>query len=311
MDTTTELPPPGPAWGGVLMGVSITAAMLGVHVGQPTGGIVTVLATAVLLVLTAGGRSWLTTDLPSWSMVTMGILALGSAADGTLGLVTVHRVTWILGTIASVLVFTPQAWKLVRGALPRAFPATLPLVTPMVAATNAAQLGHPLPGALCLAASLAAGVPAFILVYLSPGRRPAPPAAATTWIPLGIVGQSSTAALLLTDGTDLTDAGRTYAAVMLTVGVPAALWALRNHWGTLLRHSPVASAATYGPAWWSATFPVGTCSLGTHQLAVSTGAGWLDGVSAALLVLLVLHVTVAAAGLVGALGYRYVTSTGE
>lgn len=311
MDTTTELPPPGPAWAGALMGTSITASMTGTHVGTSAGGVVTVLAGIVLLVLATGGRSWLTTDLPPWSMVTMGVLALGSAADSTLGLVGVHQVTWVVGTVASVIVFTPQAARLVRGTLPRTFPATLPLVTPMVAATNAAQLGHPLPGVLCFAASLITGVPAFLLIYLTAGRRPEPPAAATTWIPLGIVGQSSTAALLLTDGTTLTDAGRTYAAVMLAVGVPAALWALWNHWGTLLRTSPAVSAATYSPAWWSATFPVGTCSLGTHQLSVSTGAGWLDGVSVALLVLLVLHVTLATAGLVGALCQRYVTSTGE
>lgn len=311
MDTTTELPPPGPAWAGALMGIAITASMTGVHVGTPTGGIVTVLAAMVLLVLATGGRSWLTTDLPPWSMVTMGILALGSAADSTLGFVSVHQVTWVVGTVASVIVFTPQAVKLVRGTLPRTFPAALPLVTPMVAATNAAQLGHPLPGILCFAASLLTGVPAFLLIYLGSGRRPAPPTAATTWIPLGIVGQSSAAALLLSDGSSLADVGRIYAGVMLTVGVPAAAWALWNHWGTLLRTSPAASAAAYSPAWWSATFPVGTFSLGAHQLSVSTGVGWLDGVSVVLLVLLVLHVTLAAAGLAVALCQRYVTRTGE
>jgi tellurite resistance protein TehA-like permease len=311
MDTTSELPPPGPAWAGALMGTSITASMAGIHLGTTTGGVVTALAGAVLLVLAAGGRSWLTTDLPAWSMVTMGVLALGSAADTSLGFLGLHRVTWVAGTVASVIVYAPQAAKLVRGTLPRTFPATLPLVTPMVAATNAAQLGHPLPGVLCFAASLAAGVPAFLLVYLAAGRRPAPPAAATTWIPLGIVGQSSAAALLLSDGTTLADAGRVYATVMLCLGVPAAAWALRNHWGTLLRTSPASSVAAYGPAWWSATFPVGTCSLGTHQLSASTGAGWLDVVSVALLGLLVLHVTLATSGLLATLGQRYVTSTGE
>jgi tellurite resistance protein TehA-like permease len=311
MDTTPALPPPGPAWAGALMGTSITASMAGVHLGTPTGGVVTALAGAVLLVLATGGRSWLTTDLPAWSMVTMGVLALGSAADTALGFAGIHRVTWVAGTLASVIVYVPQAVALVRGTLPRTFPATLPLVTPMVAATNAAQLGHPLPGVLCFAASLAAGAPAFVLVYLASGRRPASPAVATTWIPLGIVGQSSAAALLLSGGTALADAGRVYATVMLCLGVPAAAWALRTHWGTLLRTAPAVSVATYGPAWWSATFPVGTCSLGTHQLAVSTGAGWLDAVSATLLAVLVLHVTLATAGLLAALGQRYVTRTGE
>lgn len=275
------------------MGVSVTASMVGIHVGNVAGGIVTIIAALVAVILLSGGRSWRTTDLPAWSMVTMGVLALGSAADSTLGFTTVHLVTWLAGTAAAIVVFVPQSLALVRGRLPCTFPAALPLVTPMVAATNAAQLGHPLPGTICFAASLLTGVPALCLVYLSPGRHPAPPAAATAWIPLGIVGQSATAALLLADST-------AYAGTVLALGIPAALWALRVHWGT--------SLATYSPAWWSCTFPVGTCSLGTHHLALATGAAWLDGVSAALLVLLVLHVALATAGLARQL---YVTSTGE
>ncbi|MEY8566020.1 hypothetical protein AALF15_05545 [Corynebacteriaceae bacterium 7-707] len=320
MDTVTELPPPGPAWGGALMGVSIAATMTGIHVGTTAGAVVTVMAALVLLVLLlpllpgAGRHGWATTDLPSWSMVTMGVLALGSAADTTLGLTTVHQVTWVAGTVGSVAVFVPQVTCVVRGALPLTFRTALPLVTPMVAATNAAQLGHPLPAAVCFWASLAAGVPFFVLVYLAPARRPAGPSAATTWIPLGIVGQSSTAALLVTDGSSLAGTGRLYAGAVLAVGVPAAGWALWNHWGALLRTPPRQSLATVGPAWWSATFPVGTCSLGTHQLAVATGTGWPDAVSAGLLGLLALHIALATAGLaVRALptGQRYVTSTGE
>lgn len=301
MTTATPLPAPGPAWGGALMGVSVTASMVGVHVGSVAGGVVTVVAVLVAVVLLGGSRSWRTTDLPAWSTVTMGVLALGSAADSTLGFTTVHLVTWLVGTVAAGVVFVPQTLALVRGRLPRTFPAALPLVTPMVAATNAAQLGHPLPGTLCFVASLLTGVPALCLVYLTAGRHPGPPAAATAWIPLGIVGQSATAALLLAGCT-------VYAGAVLALGLPAALWALRVHWGSLLRTPPATSLATYGPAWWSCTFPVGTCSLGTHHLSLATGADWLDGVSAVLLALLVLHVALATAGLAGQL---YVTSTGE
>lgn len=290
------LPGPGAAWGGAVMGLSITAALLGVHVGTGVGAVVTAVAAVVLLVLVVGAvRAPKFDDIPAWSMMTMGLLALGSAADTNLGWTGVHVTTWVAGSVAAVVVLAVQCARFVRGEVPAVFPGVLPLVTPMVAATNAAQLGHPLPGTVFFAASLLTALPAFARVYCAEGRRPATEVAATAWIPLGVVGQSSAAALLLTDGATT---GVVYAVAMLCLGVPAGIWAVVNHWGALCRpgHLPAAN-----PSWWAATFPVGTCSLGTHTLAAATGEGWIDAVSAALLVLLCVHVVAATAGVVSRL----------
>jgi tellurite resistance protein TehA-like permease len=288
------LPAPGAAWGGSVMGLSITGSLLATRLpgaGAAAGTAVTAVAAVVLVVLLAGAvRAPRFDDIPGWSMMTMGLLALGSAADTTLGWAGVHVVTWITGSVAAVIVFTVQGLRFLRGRVPALFPGVLPMVAPMVAATNAAQLGHPLPGTVLFLLSLVTALPAFVRVYAGAGRRPAPDLAATTWIPLGVVGQSSAAALLLTDGGPL---GVGYAAVMLGLGVPAAGWALGHHWVALLRPD----RPPFNPSWWAATFPVGTCSLGTHTLAGATGLTWPDAVSAGLLALLCLHVLLAVAGL--------------
>jgi tellurite resistance protein TehA-like permease len=299
-----RLPAPGAAWGGSVMGLSVTGSLLGIHAGAAVGAAVTLAAAAVSVVLLAGAvRAPRFGDIPGWSMMTMGLLSLGSASDTTLGLAGVHTVTWVLGSVAAVAVLLAQSWRFLRGRVPAVFPGVLPLVAPMVAATNAAQLGHPLPGTVLFLLSLSTAAPAFVRVYAGPGRRPGPAVAATAWIPLGVVGQSSAAALLLTGGSVV---GVGYAAVVLGVGVPAAVWAAWNHWGALRRRP------AFTPSWWAATFPVGTCSLGTHLLAQATGAGWPDAVSRVLLALLCLHVAAACAGFVARVWpYRYSTSTGE
>lgn len=285
------LPGPGAAWGGTVMGLSVTASLLGVHVDTGVGAVVAAVAAVVLTVLVAGAvRTPRFDDVPAWSMMTMGLLALGSAADTNLGWAGAHVTTWVVGSVAAVVVFAVQCVRMARGEVPAVFPGVLPLVTPMVAATNAAQLGHPVPGVVFFLASLVTALPAFVRVYLAEGRRPAAEAAATTWIPLGAVGQSSAAALLLTDGGTV---GVVYTVVVLCLGVPAGVWAVVNHWGALLHLSRLPAA---NPSWWAATFPVGTCGLGMHTLAVATGRGRIDVVSAVLLALLCVHVVLATAG---------------
>ncbi|WP_297008477.1 hypothetical protein [uncultured Corynebacterium sp.] len=294
--TAPALPAPGAAWGGAVMGLSVTASLLGLHLGSGAGTAVatavTALAAVVLVVLLLGAvRTPRFDDIPAWSMMAMGVLALGSAADTNLGWTGVHVATWVLGTVAAVTVLAVQSIRLLRGEVPAVFPGVLPLVTPMVAATNAAQLDHPALGTVLFVASLVTALPAFVRVYLGEGRRPQREVAATAWIPLGVVGQSSTAALLLTDGTTV---GVVYAVTLLALGGPAAAWAIVNHWGALT-HLPAAN-----PSWWAATFPVGTCSLGTYTLADATGAGRVDAVSVLLLVLLCVHVVAAVAGVASA-----------
>jgi len=79
----------------------------------------------------------------------------------------------MIGSAAALVVFAVQCTRLVRRKVSAVFPGVLPLVTPMVAATNAAQLGHPLPGSVFFFASLLTALPAFARVYNSAGRRPA------------------------------------------------------------------------------------------------------------------------------------------
>lgn len=184
----------------------------------------------------------------------------------------------------------------------------LPLVAPMVAATASAQLAphagawdstvHGM-GVACFALAWVTAVPTFAFVYVR--TFPTIPAqfATTAWIPLGLVGQSTVAAQLLA-GEQWHFRAMVYGMLMLSVGIPLAGYAIVMHWGTALGSTPM----PYNPTWWASTFPVGTCCLGTHTLAAqSKGSallpwdlGWMDTISAALLVLLLLHVAWAALG---------------
>lgn len=90
-----------------------------------------------------------------------------------------------------------------------------------------------------------------------------------------------------------------YGIAMLSVGIPLAVYALIKHWGAALGGTPM----SYNPTWWASTFPVGTCCLGTHILstqpaALAWGMSWMNGISAALLVMLLVHVTWAAFGVI-------------
>ena len=88
-----------------------------------------------------------------------------------------------------------------------------------------------------------------------------------------------------------------YGVAMLGLGIPLAIYAISKHWGAALGSTPM----SYNPTWWASTFPVGTCCLGTHTLstqpaALALGMGWMDTISAALLVLLLVHVMWATIG---------------
>ena len=138
----------------------------------------------------------------------------------------------------------------------------LALVVPMVAATNAAQLGFIGLGRFSFILVWIIGVPVFVYVYFAlMRRRTTIPVLLghTAWIPVGVVGQSTAAAqLLFPQGF-----GLAYATVMLPLGAAACVFALYHEFRTVRAWAP------YNPAWWGATFPVGTMSLGTHFVAVN------------------------------------------
>lgn len=270
----------GPAWSGALMGTSISATLtytFGLHWLSHA----ILLAATVLLVLVTRKEAFCTRTMPAWGMYSMGLLALGSAYSATLGLWWVHAVLWATGGALSVVTCLWYTLALLRKqAGPAAFTWGLPLVAPMVTATSSAQLGAHLGSELIMHIGMAmfvlawvTGVPTFVVAYL---RAEVPLALrTTTWIPLGIVGQSTAAAHLLWGA-------HTYGAIMLSIGVPLIGYALYRHWS-------VAFVMPYNPSWFASTFPVGTVCLGAHLSG-------FDGAAHLLLGLLLLHLIWAATG---------------
>ncbi|MGJ6981475.1 hypothetical protein ACSDQ9_13255 [Aestuariimicrobium soli] len=98
--------------------------------------------------------------------------------------------------------------------------------------------------AACFVIAWVLGVAIFVVAYRPHWlRQPLPLELSTTaWIPLGIVGQS------------------TAAAIALTIGVPLVAWAV---WCTI---QGFRRGLPFGRTWWSMTFPVGTLALGSHVM---------------------------------------------
>lgn len=310
-----KIPPLGPAWAGALMGLSISSSLIDAHLspvlGRLPAEIMLGVATLVFLALTAGfikyrNPGFHSDDMPAWGMVSMGILALGSAYSLILDAWLIHTVCWAVGTILSLMTCIKYLkYLFFNHPTDPAFALGLPLVAPMVSATSSAQLAtqagewssvvHGV-GVLCFVVALVTGMPIFTFIY----RRTFPKVpinfAATAWIPMGLVGQSTAAAQLLA-GDQWHFRAMVYGVAMLGLGVPLSVYAIAKHWGAALGNTPM----SYNPSWWASTFPVGTCCLGTYTLstqpaALDWGLGWMDTVSVALLVLLLLHVTWAAYG---------------
>lgn len=311
------LPAPGPAWFGAVMGTGILAVLLQ-SVGPGAAGVVSarvvlVLAWVLLVGLTGAfvarcvrragtlSATWVTAaTAPQWGMVSMGVLAVGSATAtvvpvwapqvaGAVG--QVDALLWVLGTALGLATALGLGTSLVgrdHGA-----PTTvwgLAVVPPMVSATTGAALAGTLPVGQTRVALLAASAVCFVLalslagvvfaaVGLHHGRgAPVPLAVATsTWIPLGVLGQSAAAAQGLAQqlGSMSDDVAAAalqrladgYATVVLALALPVVLWAVR----TTVRG--FASRMPFSPGWWALTFPVGTVSLGASRLGESTGLG--------------------------------------
>ncbi|MBK4174965.1 tellurite resistance protein [Corynebacterium macginleyi] len=310
-----KIPPLGPGWAGALMGLSISSSLIDTHFGPVMGRlpaeIMLGVANLVFLALTAGFIKYRTPgfrfeDMPAWGMASMGILAIGSAYSLICDAWLIHTVCWAGGTILSVITCLKYLTFLFSDHPSNpTFIWGLPLVAPMVSATSSAQLVphagewgslvHGV-GVFCFVLAWVAGMPMFTLIYLRTFPKPPLNFAATAWIPMGLVGQSTAAAQLLA-GDQWHFRAMVYGVAMLGLGVPLSLYAITKHWCAALGNTPM----SYNPSWWASTFPVGTCCLGTHTLstqpaALAWGLGWMDTVSAALLVLLLLHVTWAAFG---------------
>lgn len=290
MTKSVQLPPPGPAWAGSLMGTSIAATLTNLHGWPVVPWVFAIIAAGICAYITVG---WLVHRTPAfshlkmgpWGMYAMGILALGSAWTSVTGMDVFQIVTWWVGTALAIWVCLLQ----LRGFEDEPnFTWGLALVAPMVGATGGGQLAvehgpvYWYVGAGCFVLSVVTGIPIFARVYVDVVRgkfAPSGAAAGTAWIPLGIVGQSTAAAQVLFGGWY----GTLHGIVMFSVGIVLVAYAAYRFWPA------IAKWEEYGPGWWGSTFPTGTISLGAHYLALTTGAAWLETVSVFFLCLLVIH----------------------
>lgn len=309
------------------MGSSITAAMLYLHGFHLAAGILLVIAATVAVIITVG---WLVFHspgftrgvMPAWAMVSMGFVSLGSASSRILGDTPDHWVWWflfgccvfggVLGLVTCV-VYLPMILRGQAGA--PSFTWGLPLVTPMVTSTAGMQVHSWLLtttgpsgyttfifwlscGAFTLSILLAPAVFARVYYfYFGPHTRDSsfqnrlePMAAPTTWIPIGVAGQSMASAQALGQASGWMSAAITYGFTMLVIAVPIGMIALVVHYQAALR------GISYSPTWWASTFPVGTLCLGTLSLSASTGMPWLGSLSLFLLLILLLHAGIATTG---------------
>lgn len=302
------LPPVGPAWFPTVMGTAILALLVQQHLGRtPIGH----LAAAAWLVAAWVALLWLCVGFalrcrrspgalresladPStvalWGTVSMAILATGSA---TLAVghhagwaVLVDLATWTVGTILGLVTVVVFGLLVARGGSGRPTMVWgLAVVAPMVTATGGASLAAVLPrpwGVLVRASSEVAFATALVLavvVFASAYHHhlriaPLPlELSATSWIPLGIVGQSMAAAQTLGAGTEFESVTHVYGFAMLIAAVPVVAYAVRR------TASGFARGMSFATNWWSLTFPIGTLSLGTYQLGAHTGLGPVSAIS--------------------------------
>ena len=303
-DKFRQLPPPGPAWGGSLMGTSIVARLL-VEKHMMTGAtIFTAIACVVLVALIVGfvryrHPRFRRTTMAEWSMFFIGILALGASLAGVTGNGVFRLIGFWIGAPATVITFAIQ---LTRFDGPPKFTWGLPLVGPMISASVAGWLArdygslYHILGTGFFLMSIFTAVPTFIYVYWATWRGKVDISgamSATTWVPLGVVGQSTTALQVLYPGTFSV----AYGLVALVVAIPLALFAMVNFYPNVARW------VDYSPAWWACTFPPGTVSMGGHQVALVNGSQRLDAIALSIPLLLITHWALCSA--------RFVTWVGE
>ncbi|WP_131800752.1 TDT family transporter [Rothia kristinae] len=332
------VPPAGPGWYGAVMGTGILANLSFTHWGLVPAVPILVIGWVVLLWLSVGFTARCLRDpsvlrasvadpgqLPAWGMVSMGILSVGSATSVVLPALdaslthaawSVDWVMWILGTALGLFSWVAFALMLTAKDCGRPhFTWGLPIVPPMVSATTGAALMAHTPNELtrmlvcvisagCFFAALSLGISIFGIAYHHRWLRDplGHDAAATTFIPLGVVGQSTAAAQALVTAArgflhpDAVEAlhqiAHAYGVIMLAIGSPLLVWAM------VKTYSAWAHGAGFVPGWFATTFPVGTCALGAHLM------GW-EAVSVVLTLLLAAHwLIVSAAGLVAIVRHR-------
>lgn len=295
-----ELPPPGPAWGGSLMGTSIVARLLVEKDMMIGASIFATIACVILVALTIGFAryrqpSFQRTTVAEWSMFFIGILALGAALSGLTDVPTYRLIGFWIGAPVTTVTWAIQLSRF--SGTPR-FTWGLPLVGPMISASVAGWLArdygqmYHVMGTAFFVMSLLTAVPVFAHVYWAAWHGKVDlsgPNSATAWVPLGVIGQSTTAMQILYPSTTSVY----YGYVALVLAVPLAIYAMVTFYPNVVRWTD------YSPAWWSCTFPPGTVSMGGHQVALVNGSAWLDAVALAIPFLLLAHWTACSSRFLG------------
>ncbi|WP_206680880.1 C4-dicarboxylate ABC transporter [Dietzia sp. E1] len=317
------VPGPGPAWFGAVMGTGGLATLLQLHSVRVPGfspaAVVMLIAGWVLLVgLGAGFARSVARDpdmwtssvrdaamLPLWGMVSMGLLAVGSA---TFIVVEAHApmlswiafgvdvALWAAGTVLGLATAVGFAVWLFATRPDHPLPTwALPMVPPMVSATAGGVIVRQFESdvvrvllsaacVFCFVLALALGGAVIVMAYHHAWfRAPVPVVLSTsTWIPLGIVGQSTAAAQVLS-GPALASVARAYGATVLVAGAGLGAFAVLTTVRGLLARMP------FTPGWWAMTYPLSTCGLGAHYL------GWHAASLLTVAVLIVIWVVCAVA----------------
>jgi C4-dicarboxylate transporter/malic acid transport protein len=245
-----------------------------------------------------------------------GTLLLGRDWIGLRAAIDVDWTLWLVGTVGglvSAMVIPYLTFTTHEVRQDSAFGGWLmPIVPPMVSAsTGALLLPYTAPGQLRLALllccyamfglSLLASVIVITLIWQRLAVYKAPPArmVPTLWIVLGPLGQSITAANLLSG-----DAGLSlhppYSGAMESVGLlyGVPVWGFTLLWAGLaaaITVRTVRAGLPFSLTWWSFIFPVGTVVTGTSGLALHTGADLFRYAAVAFYVCLVLAWAVVAA----------------
>lgn len=305
----------GPAWWGAVMGTGIIGTLTQLHAGGSAvgagmarvfllAGWTMMLCFAVAFAIRCARnvevwRSSITgVGAAAWGMVSMGVLAVGAATSTVLpqwaaslasGAWWADGVLWVIGTIIGVVSTFGFTLGVLRHRHPEPRPAWgLAIVPLMVSATCGApfvtELDSPLLAFVlltvlvaCFVCSLTLGLVIFAVALHHHWRIDRLPLAvsASSWIPLGVVGQSTAAAQVMAgqaprflDPEAVTQAqfvANMYGFVMLTVAIPVVAYAAYLTIDGFVHQMP------FSPGWWALTFPIGTLSLGAFHLGNNTG----------------------------------------